>query len=103
MATDVRVDDNRDQHRYEAHVGDQMAGFADYQLATDLIVLTHTEVDPAYEGQGIGGKLARAAMDDVSDRGLQALLICPFMSRWVDRHPDYHGVVYGAPPSKVTD
>ena len=103
MATDVRVDDNRDQHRYEAHVGDQMAGFADYQLTTDLIVLTHTEVDPAFEGQGIGGKLARAAMDDVRDRGLQALLICPFMSGWVKRNPDYHDVVYGAPPSEVTD
>jgi uncharacterized protein len=103
MATEVRVDDNRDQHRYEAHVGDRLAGFADYKLATELIVLTHTEVDPAFEGQGIGGKLARAAMDDVRDRGLQALLICPFMNRWVKRRPDYHGLVYGVPPSRVTD
>jgi uncharacterized protein len=103
MATAVRVDDNRDRHRYEAHVGDQLAGFADYRLADDLIVLTRTEVDPAFEGQGIGSRLARAAMDDVRDRGLQALLICPFMDSWVERRPDYRGVVYDAPPSKVTD
>jgi uncharacterized protein len=40
--------------------------FAEYQLTNDLIVFTHTAVDAAYEGQGIGSALARAALDDVS-------------------------------------
>ena len=69
---EVQVHDNPYRHRYEAHVEDQLAGFAEYQLATDLIVLTHTEVDPAYEGQGVGGALARAAMDDVRARHVKA-------------------------------
>ena len=39
----------------------------EYQLAKDLIVFTHTEVDPAYAGQGVGSALARHELEDVSD------------------------------------
>jgi len=100
---EVQVRDNPDRHRYEAHVEGQLAGFAEYQLATDLIVLTHTEVDPAYEGQGVGGALARAAMDDVRARQVKALVICPFILSWIGRHREYADLLYGAPPSRVTD
>ena len=44
-----------------------MAGFVEYQLAKDLIVFTHTEVDPACEGQGVGSALARAALDEAPE------------------------------------
>jgi len=100
---EVQVRDNPDRHRYEAHVEGQLAGFAEYQLATDLIVLTHTEVDPAYEGQGVGGALARAAMDDVRARQVKALVICPFILSWIGRHRECADLLYGAPPSRVTD
>lgn len=103
MAADLHVTNNLDQHRYEAHLGDTLAGFAEYQLATDLIVLTHTEVDESFEGQGVGSALARAALDDVRERGVKALVICPFITSWVGNHREYTDVLYGAPPSKVTD
>jgi uncharacterized protein len=103
MSADVRVTNNADAHRYEARVGESVAGFVDYQLATDLVVLTHTEVDESFEGQGIGSTLARSALDDVRERGLKALVTCPFITSWVGRHRDYADVLYGAPPSKVTD
>ena len=103
MADDVTVTDNTDQHRYEAHVGDALAGFTDYQLATELVVLTHTEVDESFEGQGIGSALARAAMDAVRDRDQKALVICPFIMGWIGNHREYADVLYGAPTSKVTD
>lgn len=103
MADEVTVTDNPDRHRYEAHVNGDLAGFADYQLATDLVVLTHTEVDQSFEGQGIGSALARAALDDVRERGVKALVICPFINGWIGNHREYADVLYGAPPSKVTD
>ncbi|WP_444963932.1 GNAT family N-acetyltransferase [Nocardiopsis sp. M1B1] len=103
MAVDVSVTDDSDQHRYKAHVDGALAGFADYQLATDLVVLTHTEVDTSVEGQGVGSALARAALDDVRERGIKALVICPFITGWVCNHHEYGDLLYGAPPSKVTD
>ena len=74
-----------------------------YKLAERLLVVTHTEVEPEYEGQGVGGRLVQAVLDDVRQRGLHVLPICPFTKSWIERHPDYQDLVFGAPPSRVTD
>ena len=100
--TEVRH--NPDEARYEAVVDGQVAGYAAYQLADRIIVFTHTEVDPAYEGQGIGSLLAREALDDVRRAGTrQVLPVCRFISAWIGRHPDYADLVYGAPESTARD
>ncbi|TYL45035.1 N-acetyltransferase [Nocardioides sp. BGMRC 2183] len=86
-----------DSSRYEAHLDGRLAGFAEYQLATDLIVFTHTEVDSEFEGRGVGGALARFALDDVRATGERAVMpLCPFIKAWIERHPDYADLVYGA-------
>ena len=46
---------------------------------------------------------SRRALDDVRRRGLHVLPICPFTKSWIERHPDYQDLVFGAPPSRVTD
>ncbi len=100
---DLTVADVPEQSRYEARSGDLLAGVAMYKLADRLVVFTHTEVEPEYEGQGVGGRLVRAALDDVRSRGLHVLALCPFVSAWIEHHPDYADLVFGAPPSRVTD
>ena len=57
--SDVQTTDNPEQQRYEARVDGELAGFAEYQLDGDRVVFTHTEVDDAFEGQGVGSALAR--------------------------------------------
>ncbi|MFN8099957.1 MAG: GNAT family N-acetyltransferase [Dermatophilaceae bacterium] len=102
--SDVAVTTNEDAHRYEARVDGALAGFAEYQLTRELIVFTHTEVDPAFEGRGVGGALARFALDDVRDRGERKVLpLCPFIKAWIGKHPDYIPLVYGAPATTATD
>lgn len=100
---DVQISHNVELARYEARVGQKMAGFTEYRLAKDLIVFTHTQVDPAYEGEGVGSALARAALDDVRGTDRQVLPLCPFIKGWIGRHRQYVDLVYGAPPSTVTD
>ncbi len=91
---DVQVTDNPAESRYEARVDGELAGFAAYQLADDLIMFTHTEVDDAFEGQGVGGALARGALDAVrADGTRQVLPRCPFIRGWIERHPDYQDLV----------
>jgi uncharacterized protein len=97
------VTDNVDERRYEAHVDDVLAGHADYQRTIDLVILTHTEVDPAFKGQGVGGALARSALADVRRQGLMVLPICPFMKSWIGDHEEYADLMYGPPASTVTD
>ena len=91
----VEVADNPVERRYEATLDGALAGFAAYRLRGEhVIVFTHTEVDPAYEGQGIGGVLARGALDDVRARGERRVVaLCPFISAWIARHPDYQDLL----------
>ncbi len=102
--TDVTVTNNPDERRYEAQLVGELAGFAEYQLTHELIVFTHTEVDPAFEGQGVGGALARYALDDVRAQGThQVMPLCAFIKAWIGKHPDYVPLVYGASGSTPTD
>lgn len=91
----VTVADNPEARRYEARVGGVVAGFAAYRLSgKDVIVFTHTEVDPAYEGMGVGSVLARGALDDVQARGEREVVpLCPFIAAWIERHPNYAALV----------
>ena len=91
------VTDNREATRFEAHADGVLAGFAEYQLTDELVVFTHTEVDPAFEGRGISSALARYALDQVRDDGSRrALPVCPFIKGWIERHPEYLGITDGA-------
>lgn len=91
----IEVTDHPDRHRYEVTVDGRLAGFAAYRLrGEDRIVFTHTEVDDAFEGQGIGGRLAQGALDDVRTKGERLVIaLCPFISAWLRRHPDYQDLV----------
>ena len=91
------VTDNPVAARFEARIDGRLAGFAEYQLTDALIVFTHTEVDPAFEGQGVGSAIARFALDQVmEDDTRKALPVCPFIKGWIQRHPEYLPITYGA-------
>jgi predicted GNAT family acetyltransferase len=95
--SDVVVTDNPAASRFEAHLDGRLAGFAEYQLTDELVVFTHTEVLPAFEGNGVGSALARFALDQLRDQGTRkALALCPFIKGWIQRHPEYLTITYGA-------
>jgi len=90
---DVQVVDNPDAARFEIRVDGALAGFAAYRDKGDRLVFTHTEIDDAYGGQGLGGRLAATALDEVRRRGLLAVPQCPFIRAYIDRHPAYADLV----------
>ncbi len=87
------VVDNPDQERYEIRVDGALAGFAVYKRRPGLIAFIHTEVDPRFEGQGIGGQLARSVLDAARADGEQVLPFCPFIRGWIEQHPAYVDLV----------
>jgi predicted GNAT family acetyltransferase len=92
---DPAVFDNTDEHRYEIESGGGVAGFALYAL-TDAgrgITFTHTEVERALEGKGLGSRLIKAALDDTRRRQLRANPVCPFITAYIRRHPEYLDLV----------
>lgn len=93
---EISVADNAAAHRFEARVDDdELAGFAAYRIVGSTIVLTHTEVQPDREGQGVGSSLVRQALDEVRGRGLQVQPQCPFVHSFIERHPAYQDLVAG--------
>lgn len=99
----LQVVDAPERQRYQAVRDGAVLGFAAYQKTEQLIVFTHTEVDPSLQGQGIGGQLIQGALDHVRGLDLRVLPICPFVQAWMARHPDYMDLDYRAPASKATD
>lgn len=91
--SDVVVRDRPDLEYYEIDVDGKRAGLAAYELEGGVISFTHTEVDDAYEGQGLGSQLARFALDDARSRGLKVRPLCPFIKTWIRRHADYQDLV----------
>ena len=89
------VEHNPDQTRYEIHVDGELAGFTRYRRTPDAVVFEHTEIDDAYEGQGLGGQLARGALDDVRAQGLKVVAECPFIKAWIAKHEDYQDLLLG--------
>lgn len=95
--TDIDIKNNPEQKRYEALVDGRVAGFVDYEIADGLITLVHTEVDSEFEGQGVGDALARGSLDDIRAESHHRRVQpdCPFIAKWIGKHPDYRELVIG--------
>lgn len=85
---------NEAQSRYELHVDGRLASHADYRRHNDRVEFTHTQTTKAFEGQGIGSRVAAFALDDVRRCGLKADPRCPFIRNYIDKHPEYADLVH---------
>jgi hypothetical protein len=89
----LEVVDQPDARRYEARLGEQVIAIAEYRKARDRVIFLHTEVDPTFEGRGVGSRLAAGALDDVRARGLRMTVHCPFIASYLRRHPEYRDLL----------
>jgi len=97
-APDARVELNQATFRYELLVGDQVAGFAQFHDSGNRIVFTHSEIDDAFAGQGLGKILAAGALDDAVAREKVIVPVCPFIARYVRKNIDrYEGHIQTPP------
>lgn len=95
MSEEITVTDDPAAQRFTIFVDGRAVGFADYRLDGDKIVFTHTEINAEYGGRGLGGRLVGAALDASRDTGLSVVPLCPFVARYIDRHPEYQPLLAG--------
>lgn len=89
----VVVENNAAASRFEVRMPEGLAELRYRFRGTDTIVLVHTEVPPALEGRGIAGQLARAALGYARERKLSVVLLCPFVTAYVERHPEFKDLI----------
>jgi len=74
--------------RLEMRVGGRRAGYVAYRRRPGAIAFAHTEIEPEFEGMGLGGTLVREALSRARSEGLAVLPFCPFVRSYIERHPD---------------
>jgi uncharacterized protein len=92
-ADELELADDADGERFVARLDGAVVGAAYYVRRGDRIVFTHTEVDDAHEGHGIGSALARYALDAARAEGKRVVPRCPFIAAYIARHADYADLV----------
>jgi uncharacterized protein len=88
---DVRL--NPGENRFELLEEGAPVGRLEIRDEPDRRVLVHIEVDDGHDGKGYAGILTQGALDQTRDAGLDADVQCPYVKRWLARHPDYHDMV----------
>jgi uncharacterized protein len=87
---ETRVVDNHEAQRFEISVGDEVAGYAEYDVRDGVMVLPHVVVQPRFEGRGLGSELTRAALEAAREQGLGVLPYCSFVRTYIRRHQGEH-------------
>ncbi|WP_298830324.1 GNAT family N-acetyltransferase [uncultured Piscinibacter sp.] len=65
----------------------------DYRLRDGVMFMTHTEVAPELEGQGIAADLVRAALAHARERGLKVRPLCSYVQAYMRRHPEVQSLM----------
>ena len=85
MAGEVRK--NEGHKRYELHAEGGIA-VAYYEQRGNAVAFVHTVVPEQLQGRGLASTLIKAALADVRERGLKVIAECPFVARYIERHPE---------------
>ena len=90
---DAIVSENAEARRFELRVDGEVAGHAAYRVRDGVTVITHSEVDPAYRGQGLGAVLARQTLDLLKSQQARIIPACPFFAKYVSQHHDWDDII----------
>jgi uncharacterized protein len=88
----IAVENNIAAQRFEAIVEGQRA-LLTYRRFPDRISLDHTEVPEPLRGNGLAAKLARTALEFARAQRLRAVPLCPYISRYLVKHPEYQDLL----------
>lgn len=86
------VRDNAEFHRFEVGTGTEVAVLK-YMRSQGVITLVHTEVPESMQGRGVGATLAHFALETAQREGLKVKVVCPFVKKYVEKHPEYKSLI----------
>ena len=79
--------------RSAAYDGEKCVGFAEIEDEGRRWVITHTEVDPAYGGQGIARRLIEVLIAAARSDGAKIVPICSYAEKMMRGREEYTDVL----------
>ena len=74
--------------------GTKKAGEMTYSKAgEEKIIIDHTEVNPEFNGKGVGKQMVLAAVEYARENGIKILPLCPFAKATFDKNKDIQDVL----------
>jgi len=80
-------------HRFVARTGGVEAVLEYAALDAATLDYHHTFVPAALRGGGIASQLTEYALLHARDNGLKVRPTCPFVARYIERHPEFQSIV----------
>ncbi|GAB5475705.1 MAG: GNAT family N-acetyltransferase [Maribacter sp.] len=84
--------DNQEAKQYEMHVDGEIVRI-EYIRALNKIYLTHTEVPRSLEGRGLGSQIVKSVLEDIDEKELILIPMCPFVAGYIKKHPEWKKLV----------
>lgn len=79
--------------RFSAVAGEREIGSARIAIGDGVWEAYSTRVDSAFEGHGVGSRLARALLDAAKAEGVRVIPSCWFIDGFIDRHAEEFGML----------
>lgn len=91
----MNVEHDPAAHRFTVRTPDGSGELAYSETGDRVINLQHTFVEPALRGTGAADALVRAALAYARDHASRVVVSCPYVRRWLRRHPDERDTLPG--------
>ncbi len=90
----VKQNNNEKNGEFEAFFDGKHAGLMTYTWAgNDKFIIDHTEVEPAYNGKGVGKEMVLSAVDFARKNHIKIIPLCPFAKATFQRNEDLQDVL----------
>ncbi len=90
--SNMNVTDNKEENRFETTI-DGHEAFIEYSVLPGVLSLDHTEVDKALAGQGVASEMIEKVLLEIELRGLKVIPVCPFIEKYISKHPEWKSIV----------
>jgi uncharacterized protein len=103
--SDITVRHNPGRERFEILDAGNVIGKAAYKEydggASPERIFYHTVINEEYGGQGLAGRLATVALDETVRAGAGIVPVCPFIKKFLSKHPEYGGSAVAVKPAHL--
>lgn len=89
------IDHNKSESRgtFTASEDGKNAGKMNYSRKGENIVIEHTEVNPEFQGKGVGKKLVQGAVDYARESKIKIVPQCSYAKKVMERSSEFKDVI----------